>query len=341
MLGDEQVDPGLLGQVGGPGPLGAALGRDPAGELAQVLDGVHAEVADPLHQPVQHVDGGLRRRSARGGWAWSRSGSAWASVASRQLGTSSRSRICPRQGRGVQHRPASGTGSPAPRRPDGGSRCRRARCGRRSRVFSAKARNAGSTCRSGGASATMALVMPVSTAISGGMCALRVDQGLELAEHLAAAHLDRAELGDRVRLRAAGGLQVDDAERHLGQVGAEVVEGVLEASRRPASVRRIMCETVDVASDSAGRHSLFAARWGLDLPSSPATKSVSAPSSVQIEPALRSRPLATGSLTPIFAGRWLPDLGLRADGVQGVGRLGLVAWCAIRRAVVSNEHERW
>ena len=36
-------------------------------------------------------------------------------------------------------------------------------------VFSAKARNAGSTWRNGGASATIALVMPVSTAISGGM----------------------------------------------------------------------------------------------------------------------------------------------------------------------------
>ena len=50
--------------------------------------------------------------------------------------------------------------------------------------------------RSGGASATMELVMPVSTAMNGGIARVRVDQGLELAEHLAAAHLHRADLGD-------------------------------------------------------------------------------------------------------------------------------------------------
>ena len=75
-----------------------------------------------------------------------------------------------------------------------------------------------------GAPATIWLVMPVSTAISGGMCGPGIDQGLELAEHLAAAHLDRADLGDHVGLGAAGGLQVDDAERHLGQMGAKIIK---------------------------------------------------------------------------------------------------------------------
>ena len=45
-----------------------------------------------------------------------------------------------------------------------------------------------------------------------------VDEGLELAEHLPAADLDRADLGDRAVLRrAAGGLQVDDDERDVRQ----------------------------------------------------------------------------------------------------------------------------
>ena len=48
-----------------------------------------------------------------------------------------------------------------------------------------------------------------------------VDQGGELTEHHAAAHLDRADLGDRVAVvaggAAAGGLQVDHDERGLPQ----------------------------------------------------------------------------------------------------------------------------
>ena len=60
----------------------------------------------------------------------------------------------------------------------------------------------------------------------------RVDQGRELAEHLAAAHLDRADLGDRLRRgRAAGGLQVDDDEGDLAQRLAEFVEGALNRDR--------------------------------------------------------------------------------------------------------------
>ena len=60
----------------------------------------------------------------------------------------------------------------------------------------ANSRNAGSADSIGGASATIELVMPVSTAMNAGISVVRVDQGLELAEHLAAAHLDRADLGD-------------------------------------------------------------------------------------------------------------------------------------------------
>ena len=62
----------------------------------------------------------------------------------------------------------------------------------------------------------------------------RVDQGLELAEHLAAAHLDRADLGDAALGRAAaGGLEVDDDERDVGEGGAEVVERGLDGLHDP------------------------------------------------------------------------------------------------------------
>src|SRR4029079_5220899 len=47
---------------------------------------------------------------------------------------------------------------------------------------------------------------------------------LELAEHLAPAHLARTELGDRVVHGPAGRLEVDDAEGDQRQVSAEVVE---------------------------------------------------------------------------------------------------------------------
>ena len=56
-----------------------------------------------------------------------------------------------------------------------------------------------------------------------------VHQGGELAEHLTTADLDRADLGDPVGLvrRPAGGLQVDNDERHLAQRLAQLVERVL------------------------------------------------------------------------------------------------------------------
>ena len=56
----------------------------------------------------------------------------------------------------------------------------------------------------------------------------RVDQRLELAEHLAAAHLDRADLGDPVVPRAAAGrLEVDDGERRLAQRLVQLVQAQL------------------------------------------------------------------------------------------------------------------
>jgi len=51
-----------------------------------------------------------------------------------------------------------------------------------------------------------------------------VDEGLEAVDHLEAAHPDGADLGDlRMPRRPAGGLEVDDAERRVGQVGVRPV----------------------------------------------------------------------------------------------------------------------
>ena len=61
----------------------------------------------------------------------------------------------------------------------------------------------------------------------------RVDERLERAEALAAADLDRADLGDGVvGAVAAGGLEVEDAERDVGQRRAEVVEAALHGCGR-------------------------------------------------------------------------------------------------------------
>ena len=56
----------------------------------------------------------------------------------------------------------------------------------------------------------------------------RVDERLERAEELAAADLDGADLGDRVIAAvAAGRLEVEHAERDVGERRAEVVEAAL------------------------------------------------------------------------------------------------------------------
>lgn len=56
-----------------------------------------------------------------------------------------------------------------------------------------------------------------------------VDEGLELAEHLAATDLDRADLSDGAFVGAASGrLQVDHDKSHRVQRGAQVIEGALD-----------------------------------------------------------------------------------------------------------------
>ncbi len=80
----------------------------------------------------------------------------------------------------------------------------------------------------------------------------RVDQGLEGAEPLAGAHLDRADLGDApVGRRAAGRLEVDHAEGDLVQRRAQVVEAALAGEHRRHGSEQVYDE--QVIAFAAGR----------------------------------------------------------------------------------------
>ena len=79
-----------------------------------------------------------------------------------------------------------------------------------------------------GAGSTIASVMPVSTVIIGGIGTPGFTNVSNRPEQLAAAHAQRADLGDRVGgRRTAGRLEVDDDERHVGERRAEIVERLL------------------------------------------------------------------------------------------------------------------
>ena len=84
----------------------------------------------------------------------------------------------------------------------------------------ANSRKAGSALSMRGASRTIESVMPVRTEMKAGMGSAGVDEGLELAEQLAAAHLDGADLGDAALGRGAPGrLEVHDDERDVRRGG--------------------------------------------------------------------------------------------------------------------------
>jgi hypothetical protein len=62
----------------------------------------------------------------------------------------------------------------------------------------------------------------------------RIDKGLELAENLAGADLDRADLGDAaIGGRGTGGFEVDDDEGDVAERGAQLLQGALHERRRP------------------------------------------------------------------------------------------------------------
>ncbi len=77
----------------------------------------------------------------------------------------------------------------------------------------------------------------------------RVDQRLERAETLAAADLDRADLGDDVGIPiAAGGFEVDHAERDVAQWCPQVIERTLHPDRRPRTFVRCQEQSFDCAA---------------------------------------------------------------------------------------------
>ena len=227
MLGDEQVDPGPIGQVGGPGPLGPALRRHPSGELTR------SSIVCTPRLPTRSIS------------PCSTSTVAWASVSARWFGVTAarkcRASVASRQ---LAPRRAAGSAGPAPRcRPPASGEAvlqglagpaQEAHVERRVVRHDHRALGEGQERRQ-----HLAERGRVGDHLIGDPGQHRdqrrdrgpgIDQGLELAEHLAAADLDRAELGDHVGLGAAGGLQVDHAERHLRQVGAQILERCLCAA---------------------------------------------------------------------------------------------------------------
>ena len=210
------------------------------GQGDEVVEAGHAERRRPARAGCAAGRPWPARRRARGGWAGGRAGSG---------------------------RPACRAGSWAPRRGRGGGPARRCRRwvgqprppGALERgveeadveahvvaddhgVADELEQASGSTVSMRGAGITIASVMPVSTVISGGIGRAGVDERLERAEALAAADLDRADLGDAARLRrAAGGLEVDDAERDVEERGAQIVEAALPAPYRPGVPNRRSC----------------------------------------------------------------------------------------------------
>ena len=227
LLVAEEVDPGRVGEPFREVALATLRRAHPRGEGLQLLQGVDAQPAEPLHQAVQDVDG--RAGVGEGSVVRRRAGLEDAGER-RQLAVG---RVVARhdparQPCGVDHlerrpRPALLEGE-VPQEADverrvvgdqhrAGGELEERREGRldRGRVGHHRVGDAGQDGderRDRG---------------------VRVDQGLELAEDLAAADLHRADLGDhRAGFgRPAGGLEVDDAERDVAQRPAELVEAAL------------------------------------------------------------------------------------------------------------------
>ena len=204
-----------------------ALSRGLAGQREQLLQALHAEVADALQQPVQHLDGGAGVGERPVGRAWSRCRTA---------------APAPRAGRWGPRRGSARRGRAGPcTAPAGAAR----RCPWRSQAARRNPESNGALCATSTAprrnSSTDGQHRPAAAAPGhhrggdagerddvGRQPGARVDQRGQLADPLAAAHLDRADLGDRVGAGgAAGGLQVEHDEGDLAQRGAELVEGEL------------------------------------------------------------------------------------------------------------------
>ena len=214
----------------------AACGmRVDAGEREQVVEAEHAVGSGPLEQQVQQVGGGERvvegavGRLVREPEATRER----AEPAVRHLvahePAGQRARVDPRV---ATARPIRAPG--AARREE--RRGRSARCGPTITVPAMNSTNAASTDSMRGRGHHHRLGDAGEHGDLGRDGHARVDERLERAEALAAADLDRADLGDRAAASALapGGLEVDDAERDLGERGAEVVERALHG----ATIRR-------------------------------------------------------------------------------------------------------
>ena len=225
-------------------PLLALGGGDPGGEGRELLEGLHAEPAEPLHHPVEHVHGGA---GVLEGTVVGRDGGAEGLGQRGELAV--RGVVAgdhpAREARGVEHlelrpRPALLFGevleeADVERRVVGHQDASaRELQERRQRGVDRR------RCRDHGVGDAG------EHGDEGRDLGARVDQRLELAEHLAAADLHRADLGDhRPALgRAAGGLEVDDTERDVAQRAAQLVESAL---RLPPGGR-----TLDRSGGTAG-----------------------------------------------------------------------------------------
>jgi len=216
-----------LGEVA----LAAHLLRHVRGERLQLLQRLHPEVADPLDQRVQHVHGGagVVQRPVGGRRAGPEHPGERAEPAVRRLVAG---QDPARQPRGVHH----GEGRPADPEP---VRRRAQEAGVERRVV----RHQHAPGRELQERRQHLLDLRGADQHRLGDAgqdrderrqpAPRVDQRGELAEHLAAPDLDRADLGDRIVAgRPARGLQIDDHERDAAQRGAQLVDGALRPTGR-------------------------------------------------------------------------------------------------------------
>ncbi len=267
----EHVDPGTLRQAIGEAALAAASIGDPAAVPLQLGEGVHPEVADTLHQPVQDVHGCLRIGQG--------------AVVGRHLGAEvpgERAEFAvgdlvagqdvAGQARGVQDRRVG----PVHRQLRAGALEEAHVVGR---VVGHEHRTVGELeerrqdGRQGWCPAEHVVGDPRQGPDERGQRPAEVDQGLELPDHLPAAHLDGPDLGDPGAGRAAAvGLQVDHDEGDLGQPRAEVVEGQL-GGRAHGPHRRCEVRHRRGSHAGAGRLSGLPPGSSTHLPGTPRSRS--------------------------------------------------------------------
>ena len=221
------------------GACGAARARPARRRCCSSSRRVHAEVAEPLDQPVQHVDGRprvgqravVRASSSRGTAARASTACSWAPRRGSARG--GRAARCRGARTPATSRPSAS--QPARRKPrSNGALCATSTAPRRTRGTPA----APSSIR--GAPATIASVMPVSTAMNGGIDVA----GLTSVWNSPSTSPPRTLTAPisvivAALARAAGRLEVDDDERHLAQRRAELVERPLHRDEAPCGRERL------------------------------------------------------------------------------------------------------